>query len=767
MCACLAAPASATVLPPTPNPLPGSSFQGADGNQDDAPPLVDWEARQASGQVRHSPDPNEQDTAFTGGSKELKPGDWGLTTEAGGVNPAKDNIRDVWSSVSQPGTNTFVQLGFAREKEEGTTFLTFELNRDARLWDNGSARIPCRRTGDVLVSYEAQGTDVDVVIQRWITETSDAGSGCASTGRLDRYTGFTPNVDAQGAINDAAITSRLPGAYDGTVPRRRFGEAALNLARLIAEGFDDECLAFASVWAHSRSSTSEQSNMQDYVAPQPLKVRTCAASGTKFFDLNANGVRDPDDPGIPRFKIWADYDDDGVHDDREPFSVSDNQGQYVILDIRPPDGTYTLRESLLTSRSRAVATDWICSYPNASTPGGTGDAPNGRFGCAWGPIDVNAIPYAKGRDFGNWFPARLTVRKEIEPVGDPGRFDLLVNGEVVLPAAGDGARETLSVPPGTYTVSENAAAGTNPADYRSTVACRRSATRRGRLRAGSVFESLELSAGQRAVCTFRNIRPGVPAIAIRKVGPAIAEAGDTLRYTFYVTNPGDVPFPADAVVVSDPRCDDPPELVEKDAGSGTYDSPATLDPGDTWTYRCSNRTAPGGDACEPTRIDNTGTVTGTADGQTVTDDDSISTIILCSDRPPPPTPEPPGPDGPAEPGQPGVVVPPGPTPPNAGDAGVARFLLLQATRRCIAGRVPRVDFSGTRIRRIRVYVNGRLVRGLTVRTLQRRVTPRATLAPGRFRVTVRVAFQRGAGSPPVTLSRTFRICAAAAPPVTG
>jgi hypothetical protein len=68
-----AAPASATVLTPTTNPLPGSMFQGADGNQDDAPPLLDWQALQADGRVVHSPDPNAQDSAFTGGSKETSP----------------------------------------------------------------------------------------------------------------------------------------------------------------------------------------------------------------------------------------------------------------------------------------------------------------------------------------------------------------------------------------------------------------------------------------------------------------------------------------------------------------------------------------------------------------------------------------------------------------------------------------------------------------------------------------------------------------------
>ena len=113
----VAAPASATVLPPTTNPLPGSSFQGADGNQDDAPSLgfIDWQALQAAGRVVHNPDPSAQDSAFTGGSKEDEPGEWGLTTEPGGVNPPKANILDAWSAVDQPGGNTFLYLGFTRQ----------------------------------------------------------------------------------------------------------------------------------------------------------------------------------------------------------------------------------------------------------------------------------------------------------------------------------------------------------------------------------------------------------------------------------------------------------------------------------------------------------------------------------------------------------------------------------------------------------------------------------------------------------------------------
>jgi len=747
-------------LTPTDDPLPGSDVQGADGNQDDASPLIDWQSLEAAGRVRHSSDPNDEDTLFTGGSEELEPGNWGISTESGGVTPAKSNIRDAWSAVDQPAGETFLYLGFTRGASTGTTFLTFELNRDDRLWDNGRARIPCRRTGDVQVSYEPSGNDVAVVVRRWTTTSTDPTTGCATAGELTAFATLAPNVDAQAALNDQAITSHLPGSYQGTVPFRRFGEASLNLAQVLQQEFADSCLAFTSIWMHSRASDSISSAMADYVAPRPLSVRTCSASGTKFFDSNANGQRDPGEPGIPRFLIWADYDDDGVHDDDEPFSVSDDRGEYVIHDIRPPNRTYRLRERLLQGRS-PVATDWICSFPNASTPGSTGSSPAGRFPCAWGPIDAVTTPNAEGRDFGNWFPARLTVEKQIEPATDPGRFDLLVDGGVVLPAAGDGDAITLSVPPGTYEVSERAVAGTDPADYRTTVNCRRDVTRFGRFLSGGAFAGLDLLAGQQGLCKFFNVRQPLPAIAMRKRGPALAVALERLEYGLLVTNPGHVPFPEAGVTVTDAACGDPPELLSK----GGDTTPGTLDPGDRWTYGCSSATAAGAD-CAPTTVPNTGVVTGTTGGITVTDDDSISTILLCPDGPgPPPPPEPPG--G-GDPDEPGPVAPTGASPPDAGDAAIAGFKLRQATRRCLRTRVPRVDLSGTRISRVRIYVDGLLVRGLDVRTLQSPRRPRVTLAPGRYRVTVRVRFERGSGTPPLVLTRTVRVCASrAAPRFTG
>jgi hypothetical protein len=142
----------------------------------------------------------------------------------------------------------------------------------------------------VQIAYEPQGNTVEVQLRRWVTDRTHALSGCAETGDFVDVANPRENVYAQAAINDAAIANVLPGFYDDAIPAERFGETSLNLAELVEQAFRDECLAFRSVWMHSRSTPNAvTSNMQDYVAPHHLNLRTCSASGTKFFDLDADG----------------------------------------------------------------------------------------------------------------------------------------------------------------------------------------------------------------------------------------------------------------------------------------------------------------------------------------------------------------------------------------------------------------------------------------------------------------------------------------------
>jgi prealbumin domain-containing protein len=857
--------AGAVPLSPTENTLPESSFEGGDGNQTVVlPTRSDWETLQPNGRVEHSPDPNAQDDAFKGGSKEDDPGKWDFDIEAGGVNPSKANILDAWSSVDEVGANTFLYLAFARAASGGSTSLTFELNRDSRLWNNGRADIPCRLDGDLLITFEPQGNGVSVSVETWTTKTTDPATGCAETGSL-HDANVSANVDIQGAMNAATITNSLPGTL-GTIPAEQFGETALNLGNVLASARGTPCGAFTSFWMHSRSSDSGNSNMQDYVAPHEIDARRCAAAGTKWHDNNADGERDVGDLGLAGFRIYADLNDNRRYDEGEPFAITDKHGDYVIDDTRLT-GTYTLREQ--RRRTIPPSGPWLCSHPRR---------------CSW-TVNAATEPYAKRRDFGNWRPARLTLTKQLVPHDDPGRFNLSGGlPALTVPRARDGTSRTFLVKPDTYTVSESPARGTNAADYTSSVGC---SPRSGRtsLTRGTTSKDVTVMSGERVVCTFVNVRqhhraitiqkgapefaqhgdtlqyelivqntgdvsfgraevrvtdrqcdrrpsrvgvgrddtpnsldpgdvwtyacdrtttpvepddcdqktvhnratvtapgardsdtgtttllcpqqPEEPGITIQKVGPSTAEAGTALTYVFYVRNTGQVSFPEAKVTVTDPDCDAPPQRVLRVVRSGRLDtsSPTVLDPGDVWIYVCTNTTPAPGPDCQPSVVTNTGTVVAGSNRATVHDSDSFDTPLTC----PPPGPTPPEPTPP----QP---TPPQPQPETAAStpqertdlvlptAGVAGQSALSPLRGCVR-RGSRVVISGSRIASITVTIGGRRVGGLRVQSLQRRAIIHVVgnPTPGRYRVTATIRFQRGSGTPTVRLTRTVRVCAAAA-----
>jgi hypothetical protein len=268
----------------TEQPLPGSQFQGGDGNQDDTSTLIDWQGLQADERVEHTSDPNERDDVFGGGAKELEPGGWTLTTENGGANPKKDNILDSYSAIDRPlGTDVFLYLAFTREASEGTTFVTFELNQDGRIWKNAAgAEIPCRKSGDILISFEPHGNGAEVHAERWETKVEDPSTHCAISGDLKSSTNLKPQPDpqanVQASFNGSTITNYLPGFYTATIPAGNFGEAAINLSSVLA-GFGEPCKVFASTWMHSRSSSSsETAELKDYVKPRPFTLSSCKVS---------------------------------------------------------------------------------------------------------------------------------------------------------------------------------------------------------------------------------------------------------------------------------------------------------------------------------------------------------------------------------------------------------------------------------------------------------------------------------------------------------
>ncbi len=233
-----------------------------------------------------------------------------------------------------------------------------------------------------------------------------------------------------------------------------------------------------------------------------------------------------------------------------------------------------------------------------------------------------------------------------------------------------------------------------------------------------------------------------PAIDIEKSGPALATAGSAVGYTLAVTNPGDVPFAAAKVSVTDARCDAAPvrSSVNGDA------SPTTLNPGDTWTYTCSVQTKVG-DAT----VINTANVDGTDGyGRKVSDEDTFTTNL---EQPKPP------------------VVP---TPPSSKPAPAQQVAAVTQTRvsgsaqlrgpgSCPTGRTARAIVTGKRIAKVTFLVDGRRVRTVTKADKSGRwILPMrlSSLRGGAHTVVAKVQYTAATGNATKTMRVTFTRCAA-------
>lgn len=352
--------AGAVVLSPTSAPLPGSNFQGGDGDQENADPLLDWQALAGSPNLVTSDDAATGDMNISG--KENEPVNWDVSAGTGESNPPKSNLGTIWSLFDG---SQFLYLAFSREPKGGNAYLGIELNQDTRLWTNANGdQIVCRTDGDLIVSYNVQNAhDVEIVVEQWVSDSvvSDVeaatgyanGEGCAKTGHFVEADPGTDNVQA--AINysgnaiaatnpDGSVTNHLPNsAGAASLSEGAFGEAAINLAGIYGAAIQDPCFSFGQISVHSRTSGSVNSSIADFIRPTAAIVRNCTISGHKYRDLNGNGTLEDGEPPIENHLIYLDLNDDNVLDAGEPTALTNAAGEYVFTNVGA--GTYRIREA--------------------------------------------------------------------------------------------------------------------------------------------------------------------------------------------------------------------------------------------------------------------------------------------------------------------------------------------------------------------------------------------------------------------------------------
>lgn len=120
-------------------------------------------------------------------------------------------------------------------------------------------------------------------------------------------------------------------------------------------------------------------------------------------------------------------------------------------------------------------------------------------------------------------------------------------------------------------------------------------------------------------CVITNTAIVRPAIHVIKTGPTQAHEGDTVTYTFTVTNPGNAPLSGLTVV-------DSIAGIGAVYQSGDTNDDGKLDPGETWTYKL-NYTIPSPQVAD---VKNTVSVCGSAygqEGRTCDEDDHVLDVL--------------------------------------------------------------------------------------------------------------------------------------------
>ncbi len=242
------------------------------------------------------------------------------------------------------------------------------------------------------------------------------------------------------------------------------------------------------------------------------EVPTYGIHGQKFSDLNGNGIWDQGELGLNGWTIFLDTNQNGVLDGEEQSVQTKNDdgqdGWYVFHGL--PAGTYRICE--------VQQGGWNQTYPQ--------NANNNCHSMTVGGELIDRLPVntcsaqetqnsilAPSCNFGNQQLATLTVNKNYNDNGDGTVDRTNPSGwtwDIASGAQNTVGGATLTLPPGSFTVSEDADGA-----YSSAWSCTNQTSG-----SGTSF-GVALAVGQNVTCTFTNTRD-TGTIELKKVwsGPA-------------------------------------------------------------------------------------------------------------------------------------------------------------------------------------------------------------------------------------------------------
>src|SRR3954451_4897028 len=264
----------------TPSVLAGSNFEiDTDSNLkvDGAADCIDWLAGGTgtplrTGVLSTTDKPTgATDNSFGQGSQE---DDANPTIVSGSLPPNKSDLKTFGLCSEVTAAGKYLELFWSRvQNPSGTTNMDFELNQKncepAAIPTNCSTNgvTPARTIGDKLITYDLAngGTVPTISIRSWTGSAWGAPTDMTAAGK------------ALGSVNTTDLTAADSDGI-GPLDAYTFGEAVISFDAIFPN--PQTCGALGSAFLKSRSSTSFNSEIKDFIAPSKVTLSNCTSLTT-------------------------------------------------------------------------------------------------------------------------------------------------------------------------------------------------------------------------------------------------------------------------------------------------------------------------------------------------------------------------------------------------------------------------------------------------------------------------------------------------------